>query len=54
MALAYYLSEIKLYKTKLNDFCYRARLYSEILAKIHKKNLFGPLDGNTRSRTSAH
>ena len=28
LALAYYLSEIKLYKTKLNDFCYQARLSS--------------------------
>ena len=49
MALAYYLSEIKLYKAKLIDFWYRARLYSEILAKIHKKPPFGPLDGDIRS-----
>ena len=37
LALAYYLSEIKLYKTKVNDFRYRARLSqkSKILAKIY-------------------
>ena len=34
---------MKLYKTKLNNFRYRARLYSEILAKIHKKHHLGLL-----------
>ena len=54
LALAYYLSEIKLYKTKVNDFRYRARLSSEILAKIHEKtNLLGLLT-KTQSTTTVH
>ena len=43
LELAYYLSEIKLYKTKVNDFFYRARLSSEILAKYIKKTILGLL-----------
>ena len=40
----------------MNDFCYRAQLCSEFLAKYIRKKTFGPLDGNTRIRspTSAH